>query len=154
MIEITRHEKEGILQGFTFYAPDQITLLVHDNELWYSKTKYRGHCSVGAVNQNVNATAFESDAAANEYINNNNLVKFGDHYEAWHHEKDQRIVQTKTGNIRMMIDYPELAQYPQSNGVELVESGNYVYMYANEILPEHQTLFETEKYEAIIQQKP
>ena len=79
-IEITRHEKEGILQGFSFWAyPDPIIILVHMNGMWYSKTQYYGWGSFGAINQNVEVTGFETLQQADDYITQNNLIFAGDH---------------------------------------------------------------------------
>ena len=161
-IEITRHETDGVLNGFTMYFNNnenkQVTLLLWDDVLgvWYSKTKYRGSCSVGVQTSSTQCNVFSEDTHIQDceaFITQNNLVKFGDHYTDWHEDTQIRIIQTKTGNIRMLMDIPALAQYPAANNVTVIEEGNYVYMYANFILPEHEQLFSVDRYEAIIQNK-
>lgn len=81
MIEIHRHEQNGILQGFSFWAyPDPIIILVHEQGVWHSKTKYYGWGSFGAINANVECTGFETMEQADQYIADNNLLFSGEHF--------------------------------------------------------------------------
>ena len=81
MIEIHRHEQNNILQGFSFWAyPDPIIILVHEQGVWHSKTKYYGWGSFGAINANVECTGFETMEQADQYITDNNLLFSGEHF--------------------------------------------------------------------------
>jgi len=162
-INITRHEHEGRLQGFTMYFNNtenkEVTLLLWDNDLnvWYSRTAYRGSCSVGVISESAQATVFSSDnhfQECDDFIVQNNLVKFGEHYAAWHFPTAFRIVQSNAGMLRMLKDIPQLALYPSQAGLDVVEDGNYQYTYINYILPEHEQVFSIPEYEAQIQSNP
>jgi hypothetical protein len=146
MIEITRHEKDGVLQGFTFYTVTPVILLVHDNDYWYSNTKYRGHCSVGAPNANSIATAFETQQEVDDFIAVNNLIKFGEQYADWHEETVLRIIMHNNDIAKLLKDHPTFSGYYDHTIVE----GNYSYIYLNWLEQEHEDLL-INNYNAIKQ---
>lgn len=80
-MEIHRHEHNNVLQGFSFWAyPEPIIILVHEQGVWHSKTKYYGWGSFGAINANVEVTGFETIEQADQYIQANGLIHSGTHF--------------------------------------------------------------------------
>ena len=153
-MEITRIEKNEILQGFTFYTTKEVYLLVYDNDFWYSNIKYRGHCSIGSPNQNVNAIAFEDAIDLQNFISTNNLVKY--EYtptwdENWHEDTEKRIILTLEDNAILLQNVPELAVYMKEEELTSYIEGNYIYVYVNWIEEEHLPILQN--FNAIIENK-
>lgn len=142
MIQIQRHEIGGILQGFTFYSEAPISLLIHNSKYYYSVTRYRGHCDVGAPAATVQAVAFQTSEQAQEFIAQNNLVLFVVNPAHWHDPNASfRIVMSLSDNFRLLKMHPDFAQYVSNAGLISEEENGYIYVYVNFILEEHTQLF-------------
>jgi hypothetical protein len=144
-IQIIRHEDNGVLQGFTMYFNNtenkEVTMLVWDNVLkvWYSKTSYRGSCSVGVSSPDTQITVFSNDNHVEEcqdFIQSNELVKFGEHYAAWHQQTDIRMIMHNNDIARLLKQYPAFNAFAEHTSPD----GNYSYIYLNWIEPEHENL--------------
>lgn len=66
----------------------------------------------------------------------------------WLHDYPIRIVAPK----ELALQYPEIYVWFQLNGLPVEPNGDSVYLYCNEILPEHKEI--VERYGAIIEYKP
>lgn len=87
---ITRHENNGILQGFTFYSyPEKLHVVVHEAGLWHAKISYYGTGQFGASNQNLQVSAFSTPEEADQFIVDNGLIFSGNHL--WQTESGLRI---------------------------------------------------------------
>jgi hypothetical protein len=145
VIEIQRHEHNGILTAFTMYFNNpehkQVTLLVWDNELkvYFHKTIYRGHCSFGVPTPTSQATVFSQDTHiqdCEDFIQEHNLVLFGKHYSPWHRESTLRVILSNNDIARLLKDYPQFNAFADFTVVD----GNYSYIYLGFIEPEHEQL--------------
>jgi hypothetical protein len=143
MIEITRHEKDGILQGFQFYSPEPIVLVVFTDRVLQSVTSYRGHCEVGAPNASCQAVAFADMQQAQQFIDDNGLVSEGAH--PFHDEeidKDFQVFMSKDQSIAISEDMPELGVYRKQNNIRLYKEPDGVYFYVNYFEPGHREFLE------------
>lgn len=74
MTKITRHEHNGILQGFSIYTPIEVVLLVHCSKWYYSIHTYIGHCDIGVQSADSQVTVFNTHSDATMFIANNKLL--------------------------------------------------------------------------------
>ena len=143
-MEIQRHEINGILQGFSFYSENEISVLQHNDTVYYSNpAKYRGWGSFGAANSDSIATAFATTDEAMQYITENGLIKHGGN--EWHEDTEIRVFLELFESSRLIKDYPEMASFGNLSYIE----PDGVYIYLNFIESEHETLLLS--YNAIIE---
>jgi hypothetical protein len=121
MIEIHRHEQNGILQGFSFYAyPDPIAIVVHESGLWHEKIMYQGWGSFGAINQNLEVSGFQTMQEADQFIADNGLIYSGTHI--WQSMEGLIIYEDnpEAEEKPIMVSGGKIIQPDQSTGVKLV----------------------------------
>ena len=135
MIEITKHT-----DGFTFYSPTEIILLVFDSTFWYSQTKYRGHCSVGLPSTGAQATALQTQENVDSFIASNNLVKYGVPVAPFHEDTDFQVFLTHRNAARLAREHPAMAVYINEHEIEMHDEEEGVYFYVSRWEPGHQEL--------------
>jgi hypothetical protein len=143
MIHITRNEINGVLQGFSFYSESPIALLVHDGTNYYSITRYRGNCDVGAPSALAQAVAFQTDEEATSFIDANGLTLYNPEPAQWHDENSAiRVILTLLQNANLLQGVPEIGLYLKQNGIIPIIDDNYVYVYLNYLHNEHRQIIE------------
>ena len=74
--------------------------------------------------------------------------------ETWHvADRTIQIKQDYYDNLKMLVDYPELAVNQKTADIPTFIEVGYVYSYVNQILPEHAVIIEQEKYNVQIKYK-
>lgn len=141
MIEITRHEKDGVLQGFSFFSHESIMLVVFTGKVLHSVTSYRGNCDVGAPGANCQAVAFPDMAQAETFIAEEGLVSEGAH-EFHELEKQFQVFLNKDNALRLSEEVPEMGMYRKANNINLYREPDGRYFYVDYFEPGHRELLE------------
>jgi hypothetical protein len=143
MTQITRNEQDGVLMSFSVQSKTPLTLLVHDGTNYYSITRYRGNCDVGAPSALAQAVAFQTDEEAALFIDANGLTLYNPDPAQWHDENSAiRVILTLLQNANLLQGVPELGLYLKQNGIIPIIDDNYVYVYLNYLHDEHRQIIE------------
>ena len=136
--QIIRNETpDGQLQGFSIWAKTEpITVLIHTDSAYLHYHTYRGWTSFGVNNPTLQATAFESEQACLDYIQQEGLLKEGTH--EWHRQTLLRVFLNHYDNARMLKAYPIFSNFADMTEVE----ADGVYVYLNFLEEEHRQIIE------------
>jgi len=122
---IITETQANILQGLMF----------NENSLFSPFQRYEvWYISEAEVLQNTNQSV--------SWVNTLPLVDLPPLY-IWHDEtKSIQIIQSNNDCLVMLDEYPEIAVYRKENNIESIRENGFVYVYVNNLFPEHRALFE------------
>jgi len=122
---IITETQANILQGLMF----------NENSLFSPFQRYEvWYISEAEVLQNTNQSV--------SWVNTLPLVDLPPLY-IWHDEtKSIQIIQSNNDCLAMLDEYPEIAVYRKENNIESIRENGFVYVYVNNLFPEHRALFE------------
>ena len=142
-IEIIRHEKDGVLNGFSVIntSESKITLLIWDSSsrVYYNRIVYRGNTIFPARTNSTQANVFTGEGHEQEcenFIEQEELIKEGV-YE-WHRQTLLRVFINHYDNAMMLKTYPIFSNFADMTEVE----ADGVYVYLNFLEDEHRQIIE------------
>ena len=81
------------------------------------------------------------DDITEQYITD--YIEIVDNFPFWHDEtKSIQIIQSNNDCLNMLKEYPEVGVYRKQNNIDTYVDNNLVYVYVNNLLPEHRLMFE------------